>query len=91
MFVSWLRQRGVRARTVNTCLQALNAFGRWLHTERHSDELVRLQLLRTERRVVETLSEVQIRQLLRFKPHTFPAAKQPIFASSRAPSRLGYL
>jgi integrase/recombinase XerD len=55
---------------VNTYLQALNAFCRWLKEEGHQAEVVHMPLLRTEKRVLSTLSEPQIRVFLSFKPRT---------------------
>jgi integrase/recombinase XerD len=69
-FVVSLRERGVKPRWVNTYLQCMNAFGMWLHQE-HGHERVRLPLLKVERRVLVTLTEAQIRQLLSFRPRTF--------------------
>src|SRR5688572_23510995 len=41
-FVVHLRDRGVRPRSVNTYLQARNAFCRWLKEDGHQPELTRL-------------------------------------------------
>jgi integrase/recombinase XerD len=70
-FVVHLRDRGVKPRSVNTYLQALNAFCRWLHEEQHAAMLVHVSLLRTEKRVLVTLTASQIKALLGFKPRTF--------------------
>ena len=61
-FVVLLRDRGLKPRSVNTYLQALNAFARWLHEE-HEQPTTHLQLLRTEKRVLATLSAQKMRQL----------------------------
>ena len=53
-FVAWLRRRDVRPRSVNTYLQVLNAFGRWLNAEGHSAQRVGLALLRTEHRAISS-------------------------------------
>jgi integrase/recombinase XerD len=70
-FVVMLRDAGVRPRSVNTYLQALNAFGVWLHQE-HGEDRVHQKLLQTEKRVLVTLTEKELRTLLAFKPQTFP-------------------
>jgi integrase/recombinase XerD len=69
-FVVLLRDRGIRPRSVNTYLQALNAFAHWLPEEGHQATLIRVPLLRTEERIIATLSEPQLRNLLAFKPRT---------------------
>ena len=48
-FVVHLRDRGLKPRSVNTYLQALNAFTRWLHEE-HGHSPAHLPLLKTEKR-----------------------------------------
>jgi site-specific recombinase XerD len=71
-FVVHLRDRGLKPRSVNTYLQALNAFARWLHEE-HSHSPAHLPLLKTEKRVLATLSAQQIQQLISYHPQSLPA------------------
>ena len=78
-FVVLLRDRGVKPRTVNTYLQAMNAFGLWLHQE-HGYERVRLPMLRTERRVILTLTEDQIRRIVSFSPKAYPWVRLHVLA-----------
>lgn len=70
-FVIRLRDKGLKPRSVNSYLQALNAFALWLHQE-HGRERVRLPLLRTERKVLRVYEDPSLRLLLSFKPSTFP-------------------
>jgi site-specific recombinase XerD len=70
-FVVSLRERGISARTVNTYLQALKAFALWLHAEGHQPDRIRLSLLKTEKRVISTLTDAEIRRLVQFRPKTF--------------------
>lgn len=70
-FVVYMRDRGRRPRSVNTYLQALNAFAKWLHEESHAPERVRIKPLKVEKRVLVTLTEPQIRQLLGYKPRAY--------------------
>jgi integrase/recombinase XerD len=70
-FVVSLRRRNVRAVSVNTYGKALNAFTRWLHEEGHQRELVQLAPLKLEKRILQTLTDEQIRTLLSRKPKGF--------------------
>lgn len=70
-FVVHLRDRGVKPRSVNTYLQCMNAFSRWLHAEGHATELLRIPLLKTEKKILVTFTDHQLKQLLLFKPRTF--------------------
>jgi integrase/recombinase XerD len=71
-FVVQMRDRGVRPRSVNIYLQAINAFARWLKEEGHTDQLIRLPMLRCEKRVIPTLTVPQIQALVGYRPKTFP-------------------
>src|SRR4051812_33522608 len=67
-FVVSMRERGVKSITCNTYIKAINAFCRWLHQEGHLAEPLRLGLLKTELRVIPTLTDAEVRALLTFKP-----------------------
>jgi site-specific recombinase XerD len=66
-----LRQRGVRAVSVNTWLKALNAFCVWLHQEGHVPAPIVIKPLRAEKPVIATLTEAQVRTLLAVRPRGF--------------------
>jgi integrase/recombinase XerD len=70
-----LRDRGIRAVTVNTYLGAMNAFCAWLHQEGHLAASVKLSKLRVETRVLTLLDDSQMRTLIRFRPRTFRQAR----------------
>lgn len=70
-FVVSMRERGLKPVTCNTNIAALNSFALWLHQEGHAKERVKLSKLRTEKRVLELLSETQMRALIGWKPRTF--------------------
>jgi site-specific recombinase XerD len=70
-FVIDLRQRGVKPVSCNTYIKALNAFCVWLHAEEHTAERLILPLLRFEKRIIVTLTDDQMRTLLRHKPNQF--------------------
>jgi integrase/recombinase XerD len=67
-FVVGLRERGLSPVSCNTYVKAINAFSAWLHAEGHLPTPLSLSPQRTERRVVQTLSDDQLRRLLAFKP-----------------------
>jgi integrase/recombinase XerD len=67
-FVVRLRERGLSPVSCNTYLKAINAFLAWLHAEGHAPQRLALPPQRTEKRVVRTLSEEELRRLLAFKP-----------------------
>jgi site-specific recombinase XerD len=69
-FVVGLRVRGLSPITCNTWAKALNAFFTWLHAEGHVAECLRIQPQRTEKRILQTLTEEQLRRLVTFKPKT---------------------
>jgi integrase/recombinase XerD len=70
-FVIALRQRGVKPISCNTYIKAVNAFCRWLHEEGHRPTRIELPLLKCEKRVIQTLTDDQMRALLSVKPHSF--------------------
>jgi integrase/recombinase XerD len=70
-FVIHMRERGLKPVTCNTWIKAMNAICGWLHDEGHTPTRLELQTLKTEKRVLVTLSETHIRQLLTAKPRTF--------------------
>jgi integrase/recombinase XerD len=69
-FIVGLRQRGLSPVSCNTWAKALNAFFAWLHAEDHLGECLRIQPQRVEKRVLQTLTEEQLRRLVTFKPKT---------------------
>jgi integrase/recombinase XerD len=74
-FVVKMRQRNVKAVSVNTYIKALNAFCRWLHEEGHQTERLKLPLLKLEKRILQTLTDEQMTALLARKPKGFVACR----------------
>ena len=72
-FVIAMRQRGAKPISINTYIKAMNAFCGWLHDEGHHRERLQLPLLKLERRVLQTLTDEQIRALVSRKPKSFEA------------------
>jgi site-specific recombinase XerD len=63
-----LRERGLSPVSCNTYVKAINALLAWLHAEGYLSTALSLSPQRTEKRVVQTLSDDQLRRLLAFKP-----------------------
>jgi site-specific recombinase XerD len=61
--IAELRNRGVKAVSINTWLRCVNAYFRWLHIE-HGKELVRIPRLKEEQQILATLGADAIRVLV---------------------------
>jgi integrase/recombinase XerD len=70
-FVVSLRQRDVKPISCNTYFKALNTFCLWLHEEGHLSERVALSPLKFEKRLIETLTDEQMKIRLTVKPQRF--------------------
>jgi integrase/recombinase XerD len=70
-FVVSLRQRGVRPISCNTYIKALNTFCLWAHTEGHLTERLELPRLKVESRIIQTLTDGQMKALLAVKAKRF--------------------
>jgi len=69
-FIIGLRERGIAPVTCNTYAKAVNAFLKWLHDEGHVKTLFVIPPQRVERRILQVLTEPQLRTLITFKPKT---------------------
>jgi integrase/recombinase XerD len=69
-FVVRLWERGLSPVSCNTYVKAINSFLAWLHAEGHVREPLALQLQRTEKRIVQTLTVDQLKRLVAIKPKT---------------------
>jgi hypothetical protein len=58
-----LRDKGVKAISVNSYLCGFNAYCMWLHKE-HGKELVKIPRLKEEQKVLATLTESHVRNLI---------------------------
>ena len=70
-----LRQRGLKLISCNTYIKALNAFCKWLHEEGHVAVRLELGTLKLEKRIIQTLTDDQIKTLLSPRPKTFDPAR----------------
>lgn len=69
-FVIGLREKGIKPVTCNTYAKAMNAFLKWLHDEGHISTLLVIPPQRTEKLVLQVLTEAQLRTLITFKPRS---------------------
>lgn len=65
--IAEMRDRGVKAITINTYLRCLNAYFHWLHTE-HGQALLKIPKLKEERKVLETFSAQHTRAIIQHRP-----------------------
>jgi len=63
--------RGNRAVSINTYLRNLKALLNWLHQEKILGEPIRLSWLKEEQKVLPTLSDEAVRQLISWRPRTY--------------------
>ncbi|MEN6535761.1 MAG: tyrosine-type recombinase/integrase [Bryobacteraceae bacterium] len=61
----------LQACSINDYLRAINAFLRWCKDEEHLPELLKLDYLKEEQKVIQTFNPQQIQTLLGWKPKTF--------------------
>jgi integrase/recombinase XerD len=64
------RERGTSIGAINTYIRGINVFLNWLHQE-HSHENLSLKLLKSDKRIFRTLTEAELKTIVRFKPVTF--------------------
>jgi integrase/recombinase XerD len=70
-FLVALRDSGVSPISCNTYCRAVNAYLRWLREEGHVKDLLRIPPMKTEKKVLATLTRAQVDAFLRWKPRTF--------------------
>ena len=59
--IQTLLARGVSATSINTYLRGFKAYIRWMHEEGLLKDLFRVQFLKTEQKILATLSRDQVR------------------------------
>jgi integrase/recombinase XerD len=59
---------GVSAISVNAYLRGLKAYVRWLHAEGYAKEILRVQFLKAERKVLATFNAEQVQRIERYRP-----------------------
>ncbi len=66
-----LLAEGVSPTSVNTYLRGFRAYIKWLHEEGHlTGEAFKVQLLKTEQKIIQTLSPETVTRILKFSPQT---------------------
>src|SRR5665213_209703 len=63
---------GVSPISVNTYLRGFKAYTRWLHAEGHMKEVVKVQFLKEEKKVLATLTSSDVERLIKFNPRNQP-------------------
>jgi integrase/recombinase XerD len=59
---------GVSPISVNTYLRGFKAYIRWLQSEGHTKEVFKVQFLKTDQKILQTLSEAAVTSILKFSP-----------------------
>jgi integrase/recombinase XerD len=65
-----LRERGTSTGAINSYIRGINVFLNWLHQE-HNYENLSLKLLKCDKRIFRSLTENELKTIVRFKPTTF--------------------
>jgi integrase/recombinase XerD len=65
-------KKGLSAAGVNVYVRAINSFLTWLYEQGHTPERLRIKPLKTEKKVIATFNEQQIKALLSWKAKNFP-------------------
>jgi len=68
-FVVGMREQGLSPTTCNITIRSFNSFLNWCHTNGHITEPLKLQQLKTEKRIMRTFSEPQMKKILSWKPN----------------------
>jgi len=63
-----LLARGVSPTSVNTYLRGFRAYVNWLHQEGHLEKVFKVQMLKAEQKIVQTLTAEQVTRILRYCP-----------------------
>jgi hypothetical protein len=54
------------ATSINDCARCMNAFLRWLHTERHVTAVIHIPKLKTPQKVLDVLTDEQVSRLIAY-------------------------
>jgi site-specific recombinase XerD len=79
-FLEALRTRGWRTVSINTRCRSLNVFFKWLHAEGHLTKPLRFRKLKEEKTVIPTLSDIEQKRLVAFKPKGFGQTRAHLLA-----------
>jgi len=70
-FVLNMRESGLSATSCNVYIRGVNSFLSWLHENEHTAEHLKIKQLKTEKKVIQTFTEDQIKRILSWKPQDF--------------------
>ena len=66
-----LRESGLSVISCNSYIRGINSFLTWLYENEYTAEHLKIQVLRTEQRIIQTFKDEHIRALVSFKPKGF--------------------
>jgi integrase/recombinase XerD len=66
-----LRQEGMSAGCCNTYFKGLNSFLDWLYVNQHTTERLRLKLLKKEKKVMRSFTDMELKRLLSYKAKSY--------------------
>lgn len=58
----------LKTTSINDYARCMNAFLKWLHTEQHITKLVRIPKLKATKKVLEILTDEQVKKIVTYKP-----------------------
>ena len=70
-FVLEMRESGMKVGSVNAFIRGMNSFLSWLHENQHITEKLKIKLLREDKRVLKTFSDLETKKLITFRPRGF--------------------
>ena len=70
-FVVQMREDNLSPVTCNISIWAMNSFLTWLHENSHIQERLKIKQLKTEKKVIKSYSDQELKQILSYKPRTF--------------------
>lgn len=70
-FVVKLRESGISVTSVNVYTRAINSFLSWLYEGRHTADHLKIKQIKEDKKIIQTLSDQQIKALLSWKPKSF--------------------
>jgi integrase/recombinase XerD len=69
--VCTMREKGLKPEGINVSMRAINSFLTWMFENGHIVEHLRIKPLKTEKKVIATFNETQLKALLSWKPKNF--------------------
>lgn len=70
-FVIKLRETGIKAKSCNTYICAINTFLSWLWENQHISERLKIKSLKEEQKVIEVFTDAELQAFINWKPKTW--------------------